>query len=98
LNGPAREPPPQSGAAKNQQADNRAGADGQAIDEPAVPRQEAAISGKVAAVPPALAALGRRKASPASRVNDAFTPSLEWSDLTILVGHTRSGVPSSVAP
>jgi hypothetical protein len=31
-------------------------------------------------------------------VNDAFTPSLEWSDLTILVGHTRSGVPSSVAP
>ena len=98
LNRSGREPPPQSGATKNQQADKPAAADREAPDKPPMPRQQAAISGKVTAVAPALAAMGRRKAGPAPRMNGAFAPSRRRSDLPILVGHTRPGVPSSVAP
>src|SRR5262249_25436444 len=62
-----------------------------------MPCQQAAIGGKIAAVTPAFAASRRRKTAAAPRVNESFAPSRGRSDLPVLVGHARSGVPSSVA-
>ena len=62
-----------------------------------MPREQPPVRGKIMAVAPARAAMGRREVGPASGVNDALPPSRGWSDLPILIGHTRPGVPSSVA-
>ncbi len=92
----AGEPPPQSAEPENQHADEDAGADPDAPDQPPMPGQKAPISGQIAAVAPTLAAMSRREAAPASRMNGRF-PSRDGRALPILVRHARSGVPSSVA-